>query len=600
MCAEDTLESQWFILFITMMIIPTAVFALVASVHGKILVLSHAIGLIYTIIIFTEQMLAITDCTAVVSSVTPKYYRDALLARIYGTVLPISICTVVAGAYFTIKGIQAVVYIILDKSFSKQDVSHHLRYVKCLLARPTSEAEETGSSTIITKITSPLKRYVYQIDPNYKYSVRMISVTSVIIVGLIVLTVTSISQLFESVSFVDDSLPEQTEVTRGIINTALAFSVIIPVVSFTTVVISFLFLVVAYRDHCRSVWKGDYSFMPNKRIPPSRALVRSTFYFGWQIGMVLWAWFFYNVLLAVLVTAIVSVVLLIVYVPEIREWLIRRAILLASTTITGVVFTIAQVLVGKFVFDNGTSTVANNSRVFHMYSYFLLFYNALVGLAKAVRRIVTSAVLNLFFLPRLDRPLVIKGFEYLDKGYVAYLSVVRVDAAYNNPVMNTFVYLLSQTVRGNSVNPTGLLNRFTYQKRYTVSSDHTPVTIGKARKMWHLAYTLLRNPELIELRKNEVIVSKSVFFTKELNSSDLLLSSDGAVSAVNKLANVDCENPNEETIEIDVIKKPLDDESTVNVSPLNNGFSVANTRAISEYEESKTKEDDHSETNADS
>ena len=34
------------------------------------------------------------------------------------------------------------------------------------------------------------------------------------------LTVTSISQLFESVSFVDDSLPEQTEVTRGIINTA--------------------------------------------------------------------------------------------------------------------------------------------------------------------------------------------------------------------------------------------------------------------------------------------------------------------------------------------------------------------------------------------
>ena len=111
-----------------------------------------------------------------------------------------------------------------------------------------------------------------------------------------------------------------------------------------------------------------------------------------------------------------------------------------------------------------------------MYSYFLLFYNALVGLAKAVRRIVTSAVLNLFFLPRLDRPLVIKGFEYLDKGideyhaifdftaitgYVAYLSVVRVDAAYNNPVMNTFVYLLSQTVRGNSVNPTGMYN-FSY------------------------------------------------------------------------------------------------------------------------------------------
>ena len=28
-------------------------------------------------------------------------------------------------------------------------------------------------------------------------------------------------------------------------------------------------------------------------------------------------------------------------------------------------------------------------------------------------------------------------------GYTAYLSAVRVDAAYNNPVMNVFVYLLS-------------------------------------------------------------------------------------------------------------------------------------------------------------
>jgi len=38
-----------------------------------------------------------------------------VLARIYGTVLPITICTIIAGAYFTIRGIQAFVYIILGK-----------------------------------------------------------------------------------------------------------------------------------------------------------------------------------------------------------------------------------------------------------------------------------------------------------------------------------------------------------------------------------------------------------------------------------------------------------------------------------------------------
>ena len=58
----------------------------------------------------------------------------------------------------------------------------------------------------------------------------------------------------------------------------------------------------------------------------------------------------------------------------------------------------------------------NCSRLFHIYTYFLLFYNALIGMGKAVRRIFTSAVISLFFLPRLDRSLLIEGFHKLDKG----------------------------------------------------------------------------------------------------------------------------------------------------------------------------------------
>jgi len=42
----------------------------------------------------------------------------------------------------------------------------------------------------------------------------------------------------------------------------------------------------------------------------------------------------------------------------------------------------------------------------------------LVGLFKAIIRIILSAVLNLFYLPRLDTALTIKGWEWLDKGRV--------------------------------------------------------------------------------------------------------------------------------------------------------------------------------------
>ena len=45
----------------------------------------------------------------------------------------------------------------------------------------------------------------------------------------------------------------------------------------------------------------------------------------------------------------------------------------------------------------------------------------LIGLFKAVRRIIVSAVLNIFYLSRLDIPLTVKGWEFLDKGtYIIY------------------------------------------------------------------------------------------------------------------------------------------------------------------------------------
>ena len=51
-----------------------------------------------------------------------------------------------------------------------------------------------------------------------------------------------------------------------------------------------------------------------------------------------------------------------------------------------------------------------------MFTFFFLFYYMLVGLFKAIARIFISAVLNLFYLPRLDTALTLKGWEWLDKG----------------------------------------------------------------------------------------------------------------------------------------------------------------------------------------
>ena len=57
-------------------------------------------------------------------------------------------------------------------------------------------------------------------------------------------------------------------------------------------------------------------------------------------------------------------------------------------------------------------------RFFHLYTYLFLFYNIVSGALTAVKRVALSFALTLLFIPRLDRPLIISGWEWLDGGNV--------------------------------------------------------------------------------------------------------------------------------------------------------------------------------------
>ena len=118
-------------------------------------------------------------------------------------------------------------------------------------------------------------------------------------------------------------------------------------------------------------------------------------------------------------------------------------------------------------------------------------------------------------------------------GYISYLAYIQVEAAYTNPVLNVFVYLLMErikvklSVKANDASPdtsyidirSSLLksssetinyNSSVQQHRDTALMDDVnhvddDVTTNKlAKRRWHLMYTLLRNPELIKLRKGFV------------------------------------------------------------------------------------------------
>ena len=60
--------------------------------------------------------------------------------------------------------------------------------------------------------------------------------------------------------------------------------------------------------------------------------------------------------------------------------------------------------------------VALCRRLFYFFSYFVFFQNVVIGLVSSLLRIIYSMVLGLVLFFRLDRVVLMKGFEALDQG----------------------------------------------------------------------------------------------------------------------------------------------------------------------------------------
>lgn len=52
---------------------------------------------------------------------------------------------------------------------------------------------------------------------------------------------------------------------------------------------------------------------------------------------------------------------------------------------------------------------------YHIFSYFLVFLNVLVGMLSCVIRILTGLFVGVFLLCRIDRPILMRGYEHLDQ-----------------------------------------------------------------------------------------------------------------------------------------------------------------------------------------
>ncbi|XP_053320525.1 stimulated by retinoic acid gene 6 protein-like [Spea bombifrons] len=373
---------------------------------------------------------------------------------------------------------------------------HLLCYVRHLL-HPVPEIKSTRSSCINQKI--------YTWDPYFKFPTRMI-VT--VVLCLICLYNFVLVDLFVSpkavqgldklvMGSVNVSFANKTKMVLRVLRESWFFSTF--PAAFTSVI--YIFHVLScYRKQIKQLYKGVSNVSCRSR--PPAILAASIRYTGNQIAYLLWGYFLLHILFFLI--SLIVTFWIIIPIREGKGMLILQGV---GYTVLGIVLMIAviiaQILAAQFWFlqdklspaDKVKPLAINNRRAFQNFSYFFMFYSAILGFGACLIRVILNVFLGSWLLARIDRPIFPRGYEAADMGYRTWIGMLQVDLYHTHPVALSFCHLLLQA---------------SASKQDQTSPDvPRDIRNKQARTKWHLAYTLVNNPVLTLSRKANSCCSSS-------------------------------------------------------------------------------------------
>ncbi|XP_056890910.1 STRA6-like [Takifugu flavidus] len=385
---------------------------------------------------------------------------------------------------------------------------HKMQHVRDLLRK----------TPVCRKPLSWFQRRVYEWDPNFKFPNRIIGTAIISLIGLYTLTLADYSlsnRVFDQVKHYKDTLKQlvtacnQTEALGALIPNLEEFIDVAQKSWLATTIfaslnsVAYTFHVLAcYRKHMKRLWKGQKGFLPEKfQTPVSATSVSSiTRYSGWQIAFTLWGYLIVHFVHFVFALFIVYAFILPIMHGQVLSMLAQLGtILLAIGLVIGLV--ILQVVLVQLFFlqdklsptDKQKPLALNNRKAFHCFNYFFFFYNVAMGISNCIVRLLCSIVTGTWLVSRIDRTIMQRGYEAMDAGYSTWIGMIFADHYHNNPVMVCFCHLLvSNSPGGHTVSSYSTFN----------NPPSEPNVNSLARRRWMLFYTLVKNPQLILLRKH--------------------------------------------------------------------------------------------------
>jgi hypothetical protein len=127
--------------------------------------------------------------------------------------------------------------------------------------------------------------------------------------------------------------------------------------------------------------------------------------------------------------------------------------------------------------------------VFTVVDYALLFVNVAQGLFSAAYRLSRAIWSILFSFARIDMPVLVSDNSIVDGSFAVWCASVLIEHVYNFPVLVMACEILAELPSS--------------------AAAGKPKREVMARTRWHLAYTLLNNPQLQHQRKTALAISKT-------------------------------------------------------------------------------------------
>ncbi|XP_072167569.1 stimulated by retinoic acid gene 6 protein-like [Diadema setosum] len=291
---------------------------------------------------------------------------------------------------------------------------------------------------------------------------------------------------------------------------------------------------VCYRKHILRLYQGNRRFLPDIKLTSTQNMTGSLQYCGFQIAYYLSGYVIMTMTMF-LVMYVISGAIIIPLMKNAVEFILSFINVMVPLLAVAMLVFGSQPFLARRVFlqprihptDVDKPLALQHRDFYHTFSYFLVFLNVLVGMLSCVIRILTGLVVGVFLLCRIDRPILMRGFENLDQSYLAYIGNLNMINAHSHPVLVVFCQILINKIvvrkkaRLRHANSGPEDESATYEiiehdigrsKTYAVvgygSTNNRSSTLGKsispharAVMRWQLAYTLLFNPSLLHTRK---------------------------------------------------------------------------------------------------